>query len=297
MSPTASSASNSRTRVALVTYRGLPDLNADDRRAAAALEDLGLRADAACWDDPAVDWAGYGAVVLRSTWDYHLRFGEFHAWIDRMEALRVRLWNRPAVVRWNTDKGYLARLSHPRLRPPPTEILHRGSAVDLAALLRAHGWHEAVMKPAVSADGFSTERTSRAQAGSDQPVLDAMLARADVVMQELVPEIRTNGEISLIFFGGVFSHAVSKRPKAGEFRVQERLGGVIVRTDPPRRLIDDARDLLETWAPECLYARVDVVATGERFVLMEVELAEPSLYLQHDPQSALSFARAIERIA
>jgi glutathione synthase/RimK-type ligase-like ATP-grasp enzyme len=288
---------SSRTRVALVTYRGLPDLNADDRRAAAALEDLGLRADAVCWDDPAIDWAGYGAVVLRSTWDYHLRFAEFHAWIDRMEAGRVRLWNRPAVVRWNTDKGYLARLTYPRLRPPPTEMLQRGSAVDLAALLDATGWDEAVMKPAISADGFSTECTSRGQAGSGQAVLDAMLARADVVMQQLVPEIRTNGEISLMFFNGVFSHAVSKRPTAGEFRVQERLGGVIARTDPPPALIDDARDLLERWAPGCLYARIDVVAAGGRFVLMEVELAEPSLYLHHDPPSALAFARATQRIA
>lgn len=288
---------NSRSRVALVTYRGLPGLNADDQRAASALENLGTGVDAVCWDDPTADWSAYSAVVLRSTWDYHLRVAEFHAWIDRMEALGVRLWNPPAILRWNTDKRYLARLSHPTLNPPPTEILQRGSIVDLTALLDARGWDEAVIKPAISADGFSTERTSRAQAESDQPVLEAMLARADVVMQKLVPEIRTNGEISLMFFGGAFSHAVSKRPKAGEFRVQERLGGIIVRTDPPRALIDDARDLLETWAPGCLYARVDVVKTGERFVLMEVELAEPSLYLEHDPPSALAFARAIQRIA
>jgi glutathione synthase/RimK-type ligase-like ATP-grasp enzyme len=288
---------NRRPSVAFVTYRGLPGLNPDDRRAAAALESLGTRVDAVCWDDSAVDWVAYGAVVLRSTWDYHLRFAEFHAWIDRMEAERVRLWNRPAIVRWNTDKSYFGRLSHPTLSPAPTEILQRGSSVDLAALLGARGWDEAVMKPAISADGFSTERTSPAQAGSDQPVLDAMLARADVVMQKLVPEIRTNGEISLMFFGGAFSHAVRKRPKAGEFRVQERLGGIIVRTDPPPALIDDARNLLETWAPGTLYARVDVVDTVERFVLMEVELAEPSLYFEHDPPSALAFARAIQRIA
>ena len=85
------------------------------------------------------------------------------------------------------------------------------------------------MKPAISADGFSTERTSREQAASDQTVLDTMLARGDVVIQRLVPEIRTDGEISMMFFGGAFSHAVSKRPQAGEFRVQERLGGRIAR--------------------------------------------------------------------
>ena len=288
---------SSEARVAFVTYRDLPDLNADDRRAAAALADLGLRTDAVCWDDPRVDWPGFGAVVLRSTWDYHQRIAEFLAWIDRMEAQGVRLWNPPAMLRWNTDKRYLARLSHPHLSPPPTGILERGAAVDLPAWLETRGWDEAVMKPAISADGFSTERTSRDRAAKDQPVLDAMLARADVVIQRLVPEIRTNGEISLMFFGGVFSHAVSKRPRAGEFRVQERLGGMISRTDPPRALIDHARGLLDVHAPGCLYARVDAVVTDDRFVLMEVELVEPSLYLEHDPPSARAFALAVQHIA
>jgi glutathione synthase/RimK-type ligase-like ATP-grasp enzyme len=285
------------TRIALVTYRGLPNLNADDRRAATALADLGLRSDAVCWDDAAVDWLAYRAVILRSTWDYHHRVAEFHAWIDRMAALGTRLWNPPRVLRWNTDKRYLARLSHPHLRPPPTDILQRADAVDLRALLERRGWDEAVMKPAISADGFSTERTSRAQAVADQAVLDAMLSRGDVVVQPLVPEIRSHGEISMMFFGGAFSHAVSKRPEAGEFRVQERLGGIITRTDPPEALIGYARELLEMHAPGCLYARVDVVATAERFVLMEVELVEPSLYLEHDPPSARAFALAVQRIA
>jgi hypothetical protein len=79
-------------------------------------------------------------VVLRSTWDYHQRIAEFLAWIDRMEAQGVRLWNPPAVLRWNTDKRYLARLSHPHLSPPPTEILGRGAPVDLPALLETRGW-------------------------------------------------------------------------------------------------------------------------------------------------------------
>jgi glutathione synthase/RimK-type ligase-like ATP-grasp enzyme len=288
---------SSAARIAFVTYEGLPDLNADDRRAAAALHDLGLQTDAVCWDDPAVDWLGYGAVVLRSTWDYHRRVDEFHAWIDRMDATGARLWNPPRVLRWNTDKRYLARMAQPSLAPPPTAILERGSAVNLEALLDARGWDEAVVKPAISADGVSTERTSRARAASDQAVLDAMLGRGDVVVQRLVPEIRTNGEISMMFFSGVFSHAVSKRPQAGEFRVQERLGGKIERTDPTPALIEHAHALLDLHAQGYLYARVDVVATGEKFVLMEVELLEPSLYLEHHPPSARAFALAIQRIA
>ena len=288
---------SSAARIAFVTWRELPGLNADDRRAAAALADLGLHTDAVCWDDPAVDWRRYDAVVLRSTWDYTWRVAEFHAWIDRTEASGGRLWNPPGILRWNTDKRYLARLSHPHLRVPPTVMFDRGSLVDLATLLATRGWDEAVMKPAISADGVSTERTSRAGAASGQPVLDRMLARGDVMIQRLVPEIRTNGEISLMFFSGAFSHAVSKRPKAGEFRVQERLGGMIARTDPPPALVEHARKLLEVWAPGCLYARVDVVASDEGFALMEVELVEPSLYLEHDPAAARAFALAIQRIA
>ena len=295
--PTASSALNNVTRVALVTYRDLPDLNADDRLAADALTRLGLIPDAVCWDDPAVNWLEYRAVVLRSTWDYHHRTGEFHAWIDRMEAIGAPLWNRPPVLRWNTDKKYLARLSNPLLHPPPTVILDRGAGVNLRALLEARGWEEAVMKPTISADGFSTERTTLANAAADQGTLDAMLARGDVLIQELVPEIRLHGEISMMFFSGAFSHAVSKRPRAGEFRVQERLGGRIARTEPPPELLEHAGALLKVHAPGCLYARVDVVATAERFVLMEVELLEPSLYLEHDPPSARAFALAIQRIA
>jgi glutathione synthase/RimK-type ligase-like ATP-grasp enzyme len=288
---------SSPARIAFVTYRDLPDLNADDRLAASALEALGLQVDAVCWDDFGADWLAYAAVVVRTTWDYHHRVAEFHAWIDRLEGLGARLWNPPSVLRWNTDKRYLARAWPPRLSPPPTAILDRGSAVDLRALLDARGWGEAVIKPAISADGYSTERTSRDRAASDQAALDTMLARGDVVLQALVPEIRTSGELSLMFFGGVFSHAVSKKPKAGEFRVQERLGGTITRTDPPPMLIEDARDLLEASAPGCLYARVDAVAAGGRFILMEVELVEPTLYLAHDASAAGAFARAIAHIA
>ena len=287
---------SSEPRIAFVTYRDLPELNADDRLAATALTRLGSRTDAVCWDDPDVDWLAYRAVVLRSTWDYHRRVAEFLGWIDRMQRMGAALWNPPHVRRWNSDKRDLARLSHPHLSPPPTEILDRGATVDLRALLQARGWEEAVMKPTISADGFSTERTSSTTAASDQGTLDTMLVRGDVLIQPLVPEIRTRGEISMMFFGGRFSHAVNKRPQAGEFRVQERLGGRIVRTDPPPALVACGQALLDEHAPGSLYARVDTVVAADRFVLMEIELVEPSLYLEHDPPAADAFALAIQRI-
>jgi glutathione synthase/RimK-type ligase-like ATP-grasp enzyme len=283
--------------VAFVTCRDLPDLTADDRLAADALTDLGVRTDAVCWDDERIAWRRYDAIVLRSTWDYFRRIAEFRAWIDRLEAMGAPLWNRPSTLRWNTDKRYLGTISSQELMPPPTEFFDRGSPIDLPAFLERRGWDEAVMKPTISADGFSTERTSQATAADDQRVVDAMAAQADVMIQRLVPEIRTNGELSLMFFGGSFSHAVSKRPQDGEFRVQERLGGTIRAATPPEDLVEHARGLLDACAPECLYARVDAVSTAERFVLMEVELVEPSLYLEYVPAAARAFASAVRRIA
>jgi glutathione synthase/RimK-type ligase-like ATP-grasp enzyme len=279
--------------IALVTYRRLPDLTDDDVLAAQALGDLNVRTDVVCWDDEAVDWRQYGAIVIRSTWDYHLRIAEFRRWIDRMAETGARLWNPPDVIRWNTDKRYLLTLGTAELRPPPTVVLDKGSAVHLTDLLRSCGWDEAVVKPTVSADGFSTERTTLAGAAADQPLLTAMLSRSDVLVQPLVPEIRTQGEMSLMFFGGTFSHAVSKRPTGGEFRVQERLGGVISLVDVAPSIVARAETLLKTAVPRSLYARVDVVETPKRLVLMEIELVEPTLFLQHAPGSAGAFARAI----
>ena len=279
--------------VAFVTYRRLPELTDDDALAAEALADRNVQTEPVCWDDETADWRRYSAIVIRSTWDYHLRVAEFRAWIDRLTALGAPLWNPSEVLRWNIDKRYLLSLGTPDLHPPPTVILEKGSAVALGEFLRSHGWDEVVMKPTISADGFSTERTTAAGAAADQPLLDAMLKRSDVMVQPLVPEIRAQGELSLMFFGGTFSHAVSKRPTGGEFRVQERLGGIISLSDVAPSIVERAEALLKSAAPRSLYARVDVVETPKRLVLMEIELVEPSLFLQHSPESADAFAGAI----
>jgi glutathione synthase/RimK-type ligase-like ATP-grasp enzyme len=280
-------------RVAFVTYDAIPDLTPDDQLAVAALAALDIRTDAVRWSDSVIDWLQYDAVILRSTWDYFHHVAAFRAWIDRLESIGAKLWNRPIILRGNIDKRYLTDIRHPHLAPPPSAFFVKGSRVDLAAVLQARGWTEAVVKPTVSADGFSIERVSLATADDDQHALDEMVAHADVMIQKLVPEIRTNGEISLMFFNGEYSHAVGKRAAGGEFRVQERLGGVITPTVAPVRLVRLAGDLLQRAAPGTLYARVDVVVTADRFVLMELELLEPSLYLAFAPGAAAAFASAV----
>ena len=178
----------SRPRVAFVTHGGSPDLTADDRLAAAALEELGVAIEAVPWGQPAVDWLAYAAIVLRSTWDYHLKLGEFLLWVDRLDALDAPLWNPPPLLRWNCRKEYLLTITHPHLRPPPTHFVIPGATTSLAEVLDTRHWDEVVIKPSVSADALDTLLSSRARAEEDQAVFEGMLERTAVVVQPLVPE-------------------------------------------------------------------------------------------------------------
>jgi len=297
---------------ALVTWSGLPQLAADDRLLAAELARRGVRADAAVWDDRAVDWSSYDAVILRSTWDYHKRVGEFVAWVDELRARGVRLWNPAAVVCGNVHKRYLVELARRGYAVVPTELVPRGSGVRLRDVMDARGWGRVVVKPAVSATAFRTfvcgappsRRPDTPASGRpprrrrDQPAgrrraeadFDALLEDVDVLVQPFLDEVAADGEWSLVFFGGHFSHAVIKRPSAGDFRVQSDFGGSAERREPPPRLIGEARALLQAVGQPLLYARVDGVDRDGRFMLMELELTEPSLFL--DPSAAVRLADA-----
>lgn len=284
---------NARKRIAFVTHAGLPGLAADDQLAVAELSRRGAEVEPAVWDDPGVRWAGFDAVVLRSCWDYHRRLPEFLAWLERMEKEGVPLWNPAAVVRANVDKEYLAGLAAAGIPVVPTLRVEKGSAADLAAILEERGWDEVVVKPAVSASAFQTWRTSRAQAAAEQRSFEELLSGSGALIQPFLPEIQTGGEWSFIFLGGEFSHAVLKRPQEGDFRVQEHLGGSSRAAAPGETLIAQARAVTEKIPEPWLYARVDGVETEAGFLLMELELTEPSLFLGSDPEAPGRFAAAI----
>lgn len=284
---------NGKRRIAFATYAGLPGLSEDDRLAAAELVHLGAEVEAAVWDDPGVRWDGYDCVVIRSCWDYHLRAAEFLGWLGRLERAGVPLWNPAPVVRANMDKGYLVDLAAVEIPVVPTVRIEQGKPVSLARLLAERGWDEAVVKPSVSASAFRTRRVRRANAAAVQKELEGMLSASGVLVQQFLPEIQTRGEWSLLFFGGEYSHAVLKRPKAGDFRVQEELGGSSVLERPAPALVEQGRAVVGTIPAPWLYARVDGVEIDGVFTLMELELIEPLLFLGWHPQAPARFAGAI----
>ncbi len=282
------------TRVALVTCRAYPRLAEDDRLLRDALMARGVVAEPVDWDEAAVDWAGFEAVVIRSTWDYHVRADAFDAWINGLERMKVPLWNPPGVLRWNSRKTYLRELETAGIPTVPTRFIDQGGA-SLAAVLQETGWDDVVVKPVVSASAYETWRAARATLAQDAPRYARLLAEGAVMVQPFLPGIMTDGEWSLCFFAGRYSHAVVKRPRPGDFRVQADHGGHYAAAQPSRQLVAEAEAALRAADRRTLYARVDGCVMDGTFRLMELELLEPGLFLATDAGAADRFADAVIR--
>ena len=282
-------------RIAFVTSERLPDLHPDDRLAADALRRRGFEVTAAVWNDPAVDWRRFACVVIRTAWDYHLDDDRYAAWLRQCEAHKVNLWNPPAAVLPNIHKQYLADFEAMGIEIVPIAYAKRGQKQPLLALLERRNWTRAVVKPAVSASAYGTWRTSLAAAAADQRRFDEEVMQRSLLVQPFADEIVTTGEWSIVFFDGEYSHAVLKKPASGDFRVQEELGGYGEPRDPSPAVVEQARRVLSQAAGPLLYARVDGIERDRRFVLMELEINEPFLYIGSSIGAANRFADAIVR--
>jgi glutathione synthase/RimK-type ligase-like ATP-grasp enzyme len=282
--------------IAFVTYRKLNGLAPDDAVAAEVLRRRGVRVSGVVWDDPAADWTQYDAIVIRSCWDYFYYPEKFAEWIDRLGRLKLRVFNPLAIVRWNHDKKYLRDLGRRGIEIAPTSWCERGSSCSIQRVLSERGWEKAVVKPTISGTSMHTWVVSRGDKDSHDVELASLLKTRDMMIQEFMPEI-LQGEWSIVFFGGEFSHAAVKRPKDGDFRVQDEHGGSWSQEQPSNELIQQARKVLACVDVELLYARVDGVVRHGRFILMELEIIEPMLYFGANQAAGEMFARKLmERI-
>ncbi len=293
------------SHVTLATYERLPGLTADDRALAAALERRGVRAVAGVWSDPA-HWAGDpGLVVVRSCWDYHRRLPEFAAWLDALHGRGVVVRNPLPALRWNARKRYLLDLAARGVATLPTVLLPFTDGAALAGQLAALAaddparWRDVVVKPEVSASAWLTVRARVPADAAELHALDGLPAGAHVLVQPYEPSVAELGETSLVYLGDGFSHAVSKRPAPGDFRVQEELGGSSRPVHASAALVAWGETVLDAACAASgvarsalTYARVDALA-GEAPRLMELELIEPALFLAHDADAPDRFADAI----
>jgi glutathione synthase/RimK-type ligase-like ATP-grasp enzyme len=282
-----------RPRIALATYAGAPALAPDDQPLLAALIATGADAEPAVWSSDAVVWETFDAVVIRSCWDYHLHAGAFHAWLDRLDASRIPTWNTPELVFWNSNKRYLLDLAARGVATIPTMVVPRGGAADVAAIVQAEGWDRFVIKPAVSASGFETYALAAPLDAAARQIVERVTALGDALVQPFADELPQHGELSFTFIDGALSHTTIKRAAPGEFRVQTEHGGRVDAWHPSNELAAQAARVLATLDEPPLYARVDGISRGNAFVLMELELIEPNLFLAYGDGAADRFARAI----
>lgn len=281
-------------RLALGSCEPLHPYGHDEiRRVAEALRARGIEAERAVWTDPAVDWGAFDACVIRSTWDYPNDLAAFLAWTRRVERT-TPLWNSAALVEWNCDKRYLVGLERAGIGIPPTRVVQRGARADLGALMDGAGWKRVVVKPAVGVTGIGAMRVSRDEAAAGDAHLAGLVANGAALVQEYLPSIESEGETSMFYFGGSFSHAIRKRPTAGDYRVQIMYGGTSARTRPAEDELALAGRVLAAAPERPLYARVDTVRAPDGSpVLMELEAIEPYLFLENEPASVERYAGAI----
>jgi glutathione synthase/RimK-type ligase-like ATP-grasp enzyme len=281
--------------VAFVTCERLPDLHDDDRLVATALQHRGFHLTPAVWTDAEVEWRQFASVVIRAAWDYHLDAARYAAWLHRCDTEQVNLWNPAAAVLANIDKRYLAGFADAGVPIVPIEYVARGQRQSLRTLLERRNWTRAVVKPAVSASAFGTWRTSLATAAADQARFEEEAMVRALLVQPFADEVVTAGEWSIVFFDGAYSHAVLKTPASGDFRVQEELGGRGEPRDPPAAIVEQARRVLAHAGTPLLYARVDGIERDGTFLLMELEVNEPFLYIASSSGASERFADAIVR--
>lgn len=280
------------TRVAFLTLADRDGYVIDDGLAIAELAARGVSVEEVPWR-AAADWCAYDGVVVRTPWDYQHDPEAFLETLAAIVAAGVPLANSLSVIRWNLHKSYLRDLAGGGVAIVPTRWGRGLTAAALSGMVTT----ECVLKPVIGANAGDTFRLAPGLDSTEAARIAGLYADREWMLQPFVKAVVTEGEYSLFYFGGVYSHAIVKRPAAGDFRVQEDHGGRIATVDADSTLKaagQAAFDAMIGIAREVpLQARVDLVRLDDgRFAVIELELIEPSLYFRHHPQAAPLFANA-----
>lgn len=275
-------------RLAVATSSMIPGIHPDDAHLAATLAGLGIEPVACVWNDPSVDWTQYDAVLIRTTWDYFKHYSAFCQWLEKLPIPTI---NPRALLRWNSNKRYLPELAEQGVDIIATKMV---PGVDLRPSLAGMQGREIVIKPTISGTAWHTARGVVGTAALDAAIGN-LPAQFEYLVQPFVPEVVSEGELSLVFFDGQYSHAVIKRPASGDYRVQGEFGGTAEAIDPDAGVIASASRAVQAAAAighaDVAYARVDGVMVQARFLLMELEMIEPFLHLGMRPDAAERFAQ------
>ena len=280
-------------RCAFLTLDQVGDFVIDDEHAVQPMAELGWQVSVVSWRQTQLPWRAFDAVIIRSTWDY---WNDVDAFLQVLGKINdeTRLANPLQLVHWNLAKTYLREMEQKGVGIVPTLWPQKIETAAVPSFFDRLDCDEIVIKPVVGANGEDTFRVGRNFQPRELESMLPLFSNRAVMVQRFMPAIIDEGEYSLFFFNGEFSHAILKVPEKGEFRSQEERGAEIHPVMPETLLLARGQQALATLYLVPLYARIDFVRNDAGdFVVMECELIEPSLYLRTDPQAPVRFARAV----
>ena len=244
--------------------------------------------------DPDTDWSDYDVVYICTPWDYQDNVDEFLAVLEEIDASSATLVNSLELVHWNLEKDYLRDLERRGAAIVPSLFRNELDASDVPSWFESHRTGTVVVKPLVGANADHITVVSKPVSEDAVVRLRETYSSRPFFVQPFMEYIVSEGEYSTFFFNGEYSHTILKKPAVNDFRTQEEHGAEILGVAAPQTLIDTARDVVARVQPQPVYVRADFVRDErDRFLLMELELIEPALYLRTDPGSAARFARAV----
>ncbi len=276
----------------------IEDLLKEDTLVTAALEKRGLNVTRKSWDDPEFKWHNTRHVIVRTPWDYFSRYDEFGPWLDRTSKV-TNFINPVKTILWNIDKHYMLDLDEEGINMPATVFVEPrppGSDDDrsLAEIARETGWDEFILKPAISGGAWHTYRVNKDTIAEHEEIFKELITDKSMLLQEYQKSITSDGEVSYMVLGGKFTHAILKKAKEGDYRVQAVHGGTIEKYEPTDEEIDFAEEVISKCREDIVYARVDVLRDNEnKLSLCELEVFEPELWFRTHPSAVEVFADAV----
>ncbi len=265
----------------------------EDRLVQEALERKGMTVRRCDWSDPAIDWSETKLALFRTTWDYFHRFEEFSIWLEQVSS-QTKLMNPAELIYWNIDKRYLEDLEARGINCIKTVFVERNSQQTLRSICEATPWKKWVLKPSVSGAGRHTYLLTEAELDSHEEVFQSLIANEEMMIQPFVDSIVSFGELSLMVMNGQFTHAVHKKAKQGDFRVQDDFGGTVHAYKPTKLEIHFAEQAIAACEPKPMYARVDMVTDNAgNLAISELELIEPELWFRLNENAAEVLADGI----
>ena len=261
----------------------------------AALEKQGLRVTRKSWSDPHFDWASTKYALFRTTWDYFNRYAEFNSWLNTT-SYKTTFINSLELIKWNMDKHYFIDLNLNGIHTVETLFIEKGSKNNLTEIYKEQPNENYILKPAVSGTARHTYKLNKNNVTDYEKVFEQLIKEESLLLQPFQNEILEKGEVALMVMGGKFTHAVLKKPKTGDFRVQDDFGGTLHDYSPSDEEIQFAQKAVNACKELPLYARVDMVRDNEgQLAIMELEIIEPEMWFRRNRTAADLLASVIKK--